>query len=91
MYVWQMAFAAIAHVFVFSAQPYHCFLLASDHHYGRVTTKMEKKMLEIEEGKEKKPAVVERTETQVKAPGTSITESVQDIVVEGGQQVSHFA
>ncbi|KAL8137217.1 hypothetical protein V2J09_003218 [Rumex salicifolius] len=83
----EMAIAAIAHVFVFSARPYYQFLPASDHQYGRVTTHTEKKLLEVEEGEEKKPAVLEKTETQVKAPGTSITESVQDIVVEGGQQV----
>uniref|UniRef100_A0A803MF57 Uncharacterized protein n=1 Tax=Chenopodium quinoa TaxID=63459 RepID=A0A803MF57_CHEQI len=31
--------------------------------------------------------MIEKTETEVKAPGTSISESVQDIVREGGQQV----
>ncbi|CBI27785.3 unnamed protein product, partial [Vitis vinifera] len=62
----EMAIAAVAHVFVFSAEPYR-FLPASEY--------------------EEKPSVLETTETQIKAPGTSITESVQDIVREGGQHV----
>ena len=70
---WQMAIAAVAHIFVFSAEPYH-YVPAST--YGRVTAETAK------------PAVLEKTEAQVEAPGTSVTKSVQDIVLQGGQCVS---
>ncbi|KAG8367120.1 hypothetical protein BUALT_Bualt16G0039500 [Buddleja alternifolia] len=80
----EMAIAAIAHIFVFSAKPYH-FVPAS--HYGKVTTQETKAMLEIEEGDKEKPALLEKRETEVEAPGTSVKESVQDIVIEGGQKV----
>ncbi|CAK9159221.1 unnamed protein product [Ilex paraguariensis] len=80
-----MAVAALAHVFVFSAEPYH-FLPASE--YGKVTTQTTKAMLKIEDSNEEKPpSVLEKTETKVEAPGTSVKESVQDIVLEGGQHV----
>ncbi|PWA54609.1 Organic solute transporter Ost-alpha [Artemisia annua] len=80
----EMAIAAVAHVFVFSAKPYH-FLPASK--YGQVSTSTIKEFVKVEEGDEDKPAVIEKTETQVEAPGTSVTESVHEIVVEGGQHV----
>ncbi|KAK6152025.1 hypothetical protein DH2020_014660 [Rehmannia glutinosa] len=44
-------------------------------------------MLNIEEGGKEKPTLFEKRETEVEAPGTNIKESVQDIVVEGGQKV----
>ncbi|KAG7983939.1 hypothetical protein I3843_04G131300 [Carya illinoinensis] len=81
----EMAIAAIAHVYVFSAEPYQ-FLPVSE--YGRVTTETSKEALKLEKGPEEKPAMLERTETKVESPGTSVTESVQDIVLEGGQHVS---
>ncbi|XP_057545462.1 protein LAZ1 homolog 2 isoform X2 [Amaranthus tricolor] len=81
----EMAIAAIAHIFVFSTKPYN-FVTVTE--YGRISTQTEKKIVSIkEEGKEKGPAMIEKTETEIKAPGTSITESVQDIVMEGGHQV----
>nr|KYP62198.1 Transmembrane protein 184C family [Cajanus cajan] len=79
----EMAIAAVAHVFVFSAKPYH-FLPSA---YEKVTKETTEAALEIDEGKKKKPAVVEEITTKVEAPRTSVTESVQDIVVEGGQRV----
>ncbi|KAK4266075.1 hypothetical protein QN277_027047 [Acacia crassicarpa] len=79
----EMAIAAVAHTCVFSAKPYY-FLPASA--YGKVTQETIEGSVKLNEGEEK-PAVLEETETQVEAPGTSITESVQDIVVEGGQRV----
>lgn len=80
-----MAIAAIAHIFVFSTKPYNIVTVTE---FGRISTQTEKKIVSIkEEGKEKGPAMIEKTETEIKAPGTSITESVQDIVMEGGQQV----
>lgn len=84
----QMAIAAVAHVFVFSAEPYR-FLPASE--YEEVTTETTKAEVKLEEGDEEKPSILETTETQIKAPGTSITESVQDIVREGGQHVRKFS
>lgn len=82
---WQMAIAAVAHMFVFSTAPYHYI---SAYEYGKVTTETTKTKLKLEESDTQ--AVFERKETQVKAPGTSVTESVQDIVVDGGQRVSSF-
>ncbi|XP_061362510.1 protein LAZ1 homolog 2 [Gastrolobium bilobum] len=81
----EMAIAAVAHVFVFSAKPYN-FLPASPA-YGKVTKETIEAVLEIDEGGKEKPAVLKETNTQVEAPRTSVTESVQDIVVEGGQRV----
>lgn len=80
-----MAIAAIAHVYVFSAEPYH-FLPVSK--YGKVTTETTKEAMKLEQGHDEKPAMLERTETKAEAPGTSVRESVQEIVLEGGQHVS---
>ncbi|XP_019415603.1 PREDICTED: protein LAZ1 homolog 2 isoform X2 [Lupinus angustifolius] len=81
----EMAIAAVAHVYVFSAEPYH-FLPASA--YGKVTEEKIEADVKIDEGDgEEKSAVVKETTTQVEAPRTSVKESVQDIVVEGGQRV----
>ena len=82
---WQMAIAAVAHVYVFPVEPY-CFLPVSE--YGKVTTETTKEALKLEEGDKEKSAVLEKKKTKVEATGTSVTESVQDIVVEGGQHVS---
>lgn len=80
----EMALAAVAHVFVFPAKPYH-FVPVSEH--GKVATETTKAILKIEKGNKENPAVYEKTKTKVEAPGTSVKESVQDIVVEGGQHV----
>ncbi|XP_076908438.1 protein LAZ1 homolog 2-like [Bidens hawaiensis] len=80
----EMAIAAVAHVFVFSAKRYH-YLPISE--YGNISTKTIKEVVKVEEGDEEKPAIVEKTETKVEAPGTSLAESVQEIVVEGSQHV----
>lgn len=84
----QMAIAAVGHMFVFSAEPYR-FIPASE--YGKLITETTKAEVKLDEGNEEKPTVLETTETQMKAPGTSITESVQNIVVEGGQHVIKFS
>ncbi|XP_075079609.1 protein LAZ1 homolog 2-like isoform X3 [Nicotiana tabacum] len=78
----EMAIAAIAHVFVFSAKPYH-FVPTSV--YEEITAQKAETTLKSED--REKPAVVEKIEAKVELPGTSVTESVQDIVVEGGQKV----
>ncbi|PSS15453.1 hypothetical protein CEY00_Acc12944 [Actinidia chinensis var. chinensis] len=80
----EMAIAAVAHAFVFSAKPYQ-FLPASE--YGKVTTQTTKEKLTLEEGDKEIQAVLERKETEIEAPGTSVKESIQEIVVEGGQHV----
>ncbi|KAF1892543.1 hypothetical protein Lal_00011009 [Lupinus albus] len=82
----EMAIAAVAHVYVFSAEPYH-FLPASV--YGKVTEEKIEADVKIDGGGggEEKSAVVKETTTQAEAPRTSVKESVQDIVVEGGQRV----
>jgi len=82
----QMAIAAVAHVFVFSAKPYN-FVPASSA-LGKVTKETVEATLDIDEGGEQKPAVLKEKTTQVEAPRTSVKESVQDIVIEGGQRVS---
>ncbi|XP_038890330.1 protein LAZ1 homolog 2 [Benincasa hispida] len=80
----EMAIAAVAHIFVFSAEPYRYIPVSA----SGVTIETVEGAVEVKEGKDdKKPALVERTETHVEAPGTSVTESVQDIVLEGGQRV----
>ncbi|KAL2327290.1 hypothetical protein Fmac_020717 [Flemingia macrophylla] len=79
----EMAIAAVAHVFVFSAKPYH-FLPSA---YEKLTKEKIEASLEKDEGNKQKPAVLKETTTQVEAPTTSVTESVQDIVVGGGQRV----
>lgn len=85
--VMQMAIAAVAHVYVFSAKPYY-FLPASSPVHATVRQERIETALEIDEGEEQKPAMLKETMTQVEAPTTSVKESVQDIVVEGGQRVS---
>ncbi|XP_024446212.1 protein LAZ1 homolog 2 isoform X2 [Populus trichocarpa] len=55
--------------------------------YGRVTTETTKAEMKFGGGDQEKSAVFEKRETQVAAPGTSVSESVQDIVLEGGQSV----
>lgn len=84
----QMAIAAVAHMFVFSAKPYH-YLPPSEH--GKVVAEKTEEIVTVEEGFKEKPAVLENSEMQIRAPGTSITKSVQDIVVEGGQHVSSIS
>ncbi|GAB2267501.1 hypothetical protein Dimus_038670 [Dionaea muscipula] len=81
----EMAIAATVHVFVFSAKPYQSSPVSE---YGKITAETEKMTVKIEEGEEGKPAtaMARKKTTELKSPRTSITESVQDIVVEGGQQ-----
>ncbi|KAF9662346.1 hypothetical protein SADUNF_Sadunf18G0043300 [Salix dunnii] len=81
----EMAIAAVAHIYVFSAEPYFCFIPVSGHR--RVSTETTKAEMKFEEGEREKSAVFEKRETQVAAPGTSVSESVQDIVLEGGHRV----
>ncbi|PON66010.1 Lazarus [Parasponia andersonii] len=78
----EMAIAAVAHMFVFSTEPYQ-YVPAIE--YGRVASETTKGELKSEESKT--PALLETQETKVEAPGTSVTESVQDIVLEGGHHV----
>lgn len=80
----EMAVAAVAHIFVFSAKPYH-FIPASE--YGKITSQKTEAVVKIEEDDEVKQTVLEKTETEIESTGTSVKESVQDIVVEGGQKV----
>ncbi|XP_004141180.1 protein LAZ1 homolog 2 isoform X2 [Cucumis sativus] len=80
----EMAIAAVAHIFVLSAEPYRYIPVSA---CGVATIETIKGASEVKEGKDKKSALVERMETHVEAPGTSVTESVQDIVLEGGQRV----
>ncbi|XP_042507922.1 LOW QUALITY PROTEIN: protein LAZ1 homolog 2 [Macadamia integrifolia] len=80
----EMAIAAVAHVFVFLAEPYR-LLPISEH--GKVSSKETRAILKLEEGGKEEPAFIERTETHVETPKTSVSKSVQDIVVGGGEHV----
>ncbi|KAL5572332.1 hypothetical protein UlMin_021929 [Ulmus minor] len=78
----EMAIAAVAHIFVFSAEPYNN---APPSHHGKITSEATKEELKLEGSNT--PTLLARQETKVEAPGTSVTESVQDIVLEGGHHV----
>ncbi|MED6119514.1 hypothetical protein PIB30_117800 [Stylosanthes scabra] len=80
----EMSIAAVAHVCVFSAKPYH-YIPALE--CGEVRKETVEATLKMEEEGKEKQALVKETNTQVEAPTTSLRESVQDIVVEGGQRV----
>ncbi|KAL1192337.1 LAZ1-like protein 2 [Cardamine amara subsp. amara] len=75
----EMAIAAVAHLFVFPAEPYHYIPISE---CGKITSETSKEEVKLDEG-----GLVETTETHVEASGTSIKESVQDIVIDGGQHV----
>ncbi|KAJ8751054.1 hypothetical protein K2173_016235 [Erythroxylum novogranatense] len=78
----EMAIAAVAHVFVFSVEPYQ-FVPASE--YGEVTCERTTAEFKLKEGDEEKPAALEKEDVQFEAPGTNVTDSFHDIVVQGGQ------
>ncbi|XP_027901764.1 protein LAZ1 homolog 2 isoform X2 [Vigna unguiculata] len=80
----EMAVAAVAHVFVFSAKPYHFLPSAA---YGELRKETKEAAMEIDDENRQKTALLKETSTRVESPRTSVTESVQDIVVEGGQRV----
>ncbi|CAN1243332.1 Protein LAZ1 homolog 2 [Linum perenne] len=75
----EMAIAAITHAYVFPADPYQYVPIDR-----RSSSSKEKLNLG---GSGNKEGVVEKKETRVEAAGTSVSESVQDIVVQGGQHV----
>lgn len=79
-----MAVAAIAHVYVFSVEQYQYLPISS---HGDVTCEI-KTEVKVNDRKKEEPAVVETKEMHVEAPGTSIRESVQDVVLVGGKHVS---
>lgn len=79
-----MAIAAVAHIYVFSAKPYQ---YVTPEEYGRITTETTQTVVEVDENGQNSPMVIEKSDTKIEAPGTSIKESVQDIVVGGGQHV----
>ena len=82
-----MAIAATAHAYVFTVEPYQRIPVL-DH--GEVTceeSKMEAK-LDVNDDTSSTPPTIEEQETHVEAPGTSIKESVQDVVLGGGQHVN---
>ncbi|CAI0448145.1 unnamed protein product [Linum tenue] len=82
----EMAVAAMAHSYVFPAEAYH-YVPHSKNGKAIIETAKEEVKLSGSGKEEKKEAFVEKTETRVEAAGTSVTESVQDIVVQGGQHV----
>ncbi|KAJ0798589.1 putative organic solute transporter subunit alpha/Transmembrane protein [Helianthus annuus] len=54
----EMAIAAVAHIFVFSAKTVPHFLPVSE--YGNISTNTIKEVVKVEEGDEEKPAVIEK-------------------------------
>ncbi|KAM6583624.1 hypothetical protein CsatB_010626 [Cannabis sativa] len=79
----EMAIAAVAHMYVFSTERYH-YVPAIKH--WSVTAESSREV-KLEDGDNDTPAELEKQEIKVEAPGTSVTESVQDIVLEGGHHV----
>ena len=80
-----MAIAAIAHAFVFGVEPYKRIPLPELGGFSRHESKME---LKVDVGGNGTPTTLEQKETHVKTPGTSIRESVQDVVLGGGHHVN---
>ncbi|XP_010520531.1 PREDICTED: protein LAZ1 homolog 2 isoform X2 [Tarenaya hassleriana] len=80
----EMAIAAVAHIFVFPIEPYRYITAPRN---GMVTTETNKSKVTVEEHGKETPTVLEETEIQVETPRTSVKESVQDIVVDGGHHV----
>ncbi|RZR90029.1 hypothetical protein BHM03_00017849 [Ensete ventricosum] len=79
-----MAIAAIAHVYVFSAEHYKYLPVSG---CGKITSVESKTKSKLVENAKSGPATVEQKETHIEAPGTRITESVQDVVLGGGEHV----
>ncbi|KAL9248755.1 LAZ1 homolog 2-like protein [Drosera capensis] len=74
----EMAIAAVAHVYVFSAEPYQSTPISE---YGKITTETERMTVKVGQGKECKPATtIAKQEREMKSPKTSITESVVEDV-----------
>ncbi|OQU92413.1 protein LAZ1 homolog 2 isoform X2 [Sorghum bicolor] len=85
----EMAIAAVAHAYVFTVEPYQHIPVPDDPDHGEVTceeSKMEAK-LDVNDDTSSTPTTIEQQETHVEAPGTSIKESVQDVVLVGGHHV----
>ncbi|CAN6324955.1 unnamed protein product [Urochloa humidicola] len=83
----EMAIAAIAHAYVFTVEPYQ-YIPVLDH--GKVTceeSKMEVKV-DVNNDNNSTPTTVKQKDTHVEALGTSIRESVQDVVLVGGHHVA---
>ncbi|KAG2540156.1 hypothetical protein PVAP13_9NG537400 [Panicum virgatum] len=82
----EMAIAAIAHAYVFTVDPdLHIPTL----NHGKVKceeSKMEVKV-DVNDDRNSTPTTVKQKDTHVEAPGTSIKESVQDVVLVGGHHV----
>ncbi|KAK9102417.1 hypothetical protein Sjap_019671 [Stephania japonica] len=80
----EMAVAAVAHIFVFSAKPYRYLPVSPQ---GEAISHAAKTTIMLEKDAKDKAAAIEQVDTHVEAPGTSVTESVQDIVLVGGKRV----
>ncbi|XP_006651488.2 protein LAZ1 homolog 2 isoform X1 [Oryza brachyantha] len=82
----EMAIAAVAHAFVFSVEPYHHTPLPEHEEITCEESKLEVKVDSTNDNNGT-PTTIEEKETHVEAPGTSIKESVQDVVIGGGHHV----
>ncbi|KAH9305349.1 hypothetical protein KI387_009753, partial [Taxus chinensis] len=82
-----MAIAAVAHIFVFPVEPYR---LISENKQGRLTVQSTAVTVETRKDSQKTrdeqgTDVAQVLETDVEGRGTSLKESVQDIVIAGGE------
>uniref|UniRef100_A0ACD5X1K1 Uncharacterized protein n=1 Tax=Avena sativa TaxID=4498 RepID=A0ACD5X1K1_AVESA len=82
----EMAIAAISHAFVFGVEPYKRVPFLEHGEFSRQESKMEVKV-DADGGSKGTPTTVEQKDTHVNTPGTSIRESVQDVVLGGGHHV----
>ncbi|KAK1263893.1 hypothetical protein QJS04_geneDACA013514 [Acorus gramineus] len=80
----EMAIAAVAHIFVFSGKSYRYMRILEER---TITGEETKAILKLEEDGKSKPTIIEEKETHVEVPGTSMRESVQDVVLGGGKHV----
>ncbi|EEC75446.1 hypothetical protein OsI_11982 [Oryza sativa Indica Group] len=82
----EMAIAAVAHAFVFNVEPYQHIPVVE---HGEITSEESKLEVKVDSDDDSNgtPTTIEEKETHVEAPGTSIKESVQDVVIGGGHHV----
>ncbi|TVU46611.1 hypothetical protein EJB05_06156 [Eragrostis curvula] len=83
----EMAIAAIAHAFVFTVEPYQHIPILDHEKITCKESKLEVKV-DVNDDNSRTPTAIEQKETHVEAPGTSIRESVQDVVLGGGHHVN---
>ncbi|GLJ11349.1 hypothetical protein SUGI_0153460 [Cryptomeria japonica] len=87
----EMAFAAVAHIFVFPVEPNRH---SDENNHGSLTLESTSMTVETRKDTDKSfdkegHDVVQVSQTEVEGHGTSLKESVQDIVLRGAEHVVH--